>query len=906
MATAGVEHVSGRPAPAGAEAVVRPHPATEGELRYSFELADTAYDLWIRSSLAVAPTPDPAAIASLLPAMAAARPLRVTEPIGDATLDSMREAQAVLRWWARSGGWLRALPFADEVELRCTTVRRPPRTGGGPVAAFFSGGVDSLSTVLRHPEITHLIHAIGLDSSREDHELNDAVRARLREAATSLGKDVVEVETNIREMSDLHVVWPAYHGSVLGAIAHLHAGEFSRVIVASGVNYENLFENGSHPLLDRLWGADRVEVVHDGAGLTRVEKLEELADSEVARRALRVCWRNPEDAYNCCRCEKCVRTMVTLEILGVRERFETFPAPLDLGEVALIHPGNRPEAAYWREILTLAVREQAAPELIEAIESAISGAEPEAQVAVARPALEQRPTDPRLATPSLYMRPETRDALEASRAAVFLVGGCDGWANYGDVAQLQATADVFASIDRELIALPVLDPRADSGWQDLGLRAAGGFEPANAVYFAQPVDGLDGIVGDLDLVPVSLPERIRAAGTWLYGGGYLNRRWGRRKLLTVRATEALCSRWGLGAHELISSGLQIEPEWLRGLDPELRELLLRFRQLGVRDELSAHAAAELAGADGPPVMRTGDDAVGVLSKLPTSERRGRAPGEPLVLNLHVCPGSWVNADAKATIDYLRRFVVALAREHGPAVVVQPLIAYDDPALLSERPAAAELTAAIVRAQPGARIAEPTAFVVDDLDAAGAIMRRAALTVSCSYHVALSSLMLEVPAVLVRGGLYYGQKADGLRRDFSLPSELAPALTDDPEAAASAAARAAGLGDPAAPGLRREIAEGRALAIRRRAALEDELGTVLSGLLEADGSAPRRPAVPLADYEALLRASRRTRDRAEALRAEAAWYRARLHDVEGSASWRLTEPIRAAKRRLRRGSEPDEA
>jgi hypothetical protein len=890
-------------ATAGAEAVVRPHEATEGELRYAFDLAGSSYELWIRSSVGVVPTPDPAAIASLLPAMATARALRVTEPIGEATLDSMHEAQAVLRWWARSGGWLRALPFAHEVELHCTTAPRPPRLSGGPVAAFFSGGVDSLSTVLRHPEITHLIHAIGLDSSLEDDELNDAVRARLREAAATLGKELVEVETNVREMSDEHVVWPAYHGSVLGAIAHLHASEFSRVIVASGVNYDNLFENGSHPLLDRLWGADRLEVLHDGAGLTRVEKLEQLADSEVARRTLRVCWRNPEDTYNCGRCEKCVRTMVTLEVLGVRERFETFPAALDLGEVAVTHPENRPEAAYWREILTLAVREQAAPELIEAVEAAIAGAAPEAQVAASAPRGEQRPTDPRLAKPSLYMRPETRDALESSRAAVFLVGGCDGWANYGDVAQLQATADVFASIDPELIALPVLDPRADRGWRDLGLRATGGFDPANAVYFAQPVDGLDGVVGDLDLVPVSLPERIQAAGTWLYGGGYLNRRWGRRKLLTVGATEALCRRWGLGAHELISSGLQIEPEWLRGLDPELRALLLRFRQLGVRDELSAHAAAELAGADGPPVARTGDDAVGVLAKLPPSERRERRSGEPLVLNLHVCPGDWVNADAEATLDYLRRFVIALAREHGPAVVVQPLIAYDDPVLLSERPASADLTAAIARSLPEARIAEPTAFEVGDLGRTGAIVRRAALTLSCSYHVALSSLMLEVPAVLVRGGLYYGQKADGLRRDFSLPRELAPALDDEPEAAAAAAARAVGLGDLGAPGLGRELAEGRALAIRRRDALEAELEPVLSGLLDAAGTAPRRPAVPVADYEALLRVARRTQEKADALRDEAAWYRGRLHDVEGSASWRLTEPIREAKRRLRRGSEP---
>ena len=41
-------------------------------------------------------------------------------------------------------------------------------------------------------------------------------------------------------------------------------------------------------------------------------------------RNLHVCWQNGT-AHNCGRCEKCVRTLLTLELLGVREKAASFP-----------------------------------------------------------------------------------------------------------------------------------------------------------------------------------------------------------------------------------------------------------------------------------------------------------------------------------------------------------------------------------------------------------------------------------------------------------------------------------------------------------------------------------------------------------------------------------------------------
>jgi hypothetical protein len=53
-----------------------------------------------------------------------------------------------------------------------------------------------------------------------------------------------------------------------------------------------------------------------------------LAHEPLALKYLRVCWDNVDGAYNCCRCEKCIRTMSSLDALGVLERTESFPLPL--------------------------------------------------------------------------------------------------------------------------------------------------------------------------------------------------------------------------------------------------------------------------------------------------------------------------------------------------------------------------------------------------------------------------------------------------------------------------------------------------------------------------------------------------------------------------------------------------
>src|SRR5262249_41756622 len=150
----------------------------------------------------------------------------------------------------------------------------------------------------------------------DDDALGAMVLDGVRHAAAELGLPLVEVRTDVRAFSDRFSRWDHYHGAALATVAHLLAPYFSRVFVPATQTYAFLAPLGSHPLLDPLWSSEDVELVHDGLEAPRLDKLAVVASEPAARHWLRVCWENRNGAYNCGRCEKCLRTMVALDALG--------------------------------------------------------------------------------------------------------------------------------------------------------------------------------------------------------------------------------------------------------------------------------------------------------------------------------------------------------------------------------------------------------------------------------------------------------------------------------------------------------------------------------------------------------------------------------------------------------------
>lgn len=505
------------------------------------------------------------------------------------------------------------------------------------------------------------------------------------------------------------------------------------------------------------------------------------------------------------------------------------------------------------------------------------------------------------AAPRLYATPQTLAELAAARGAAALIGGYDGSGNYGDLVQLDAAVALLERFESGVLALPVLERsrRADHD----AMRDDLLHPPRRALYFDPEAAG-----GEDGLLPVPAPAALGFAAVYLYGGGYLNRSWGERKLAMLRASEALLAAGGAPTLRL-ASGLQASADWVASLAPGDRERMRSFELLGARDPASAVALATLGSE--AAVIETGDDAVGVFRRLalPAPPRRDESV---LRVNLHLAEHPWVTARPGSMAGFYADFVGELARHARRPAIVQPLLAYRD-RYVDDAPALENLRAAC--ASRGLTLAEPRRLRPAGLTEAVTAMRDAALTLSCSYHVALTSLLFGVPAVLLRDNEYYEQKAAGLRAAFDLPPAFGVSSAGDPRAAAAGVAAALGgeEGDRLAARLALAAGETR----ERRAAAEAELLSRLGGaataalggaLADAAERLRERSAEPAA-LQAELAALRPSDDGAPegvylerddgALEAELHAAQVRLDVVLNSRSWRLTEPLRGLGARLRR-------
>jgi len=337
----------------------RPAPGRPGGVRLVGEISfgdGRREELWfevdesLAGSLSLSGNPW---LAALLPLAATlGEPLRLCLPVDGLLRRGADEIGSIWRGWYP---WLSAVaidaPAAEEAPPS-------PRVG-----AFFSGGVDSFHTVLRRraegtlrPDELVFVSGFDLRLSR-----GAALRARgdrIRRIADSLGLPVVEISTNVKETRVAEADWnDLSHGSILASCGLALERRYGVLLIASTFDYAHLHPIGSHPLTDPLLSSSATRVVHDGAAHSRGRKVDYIAGSDVALENLHVCWESGGDE-NCGECEKCLRTMVMLELAGALERASTFPVRrLDLNQVArILLSRERSYDTYYREISRWALR----------------------------------------------------------------------------------------------------------------------------------------------------------------------------------------------------------------------------------------------------------------------------------------------------------------------------------------------------------------------------------------------------------------------------------------------------------------------------------------------------------------------------------------------------------------------
>ena len=311
----------------------------------------------------------PFAAALLLPAMKLGEDLVVRGSISARLHAGMTEIIRIV------SGWEIGLRPIDVIVDDLVPDRITPEGTG----AFFSGGVDSFYTYLRHRNdrhpITHLILAKGYDIDRHNHRLWDATARNIGQIAKQEQVALIEVESNVRSLTDPILSWTYSHGGCLAAAAMCLRKGIGQMYVASSADADHQALRGSHLAIDHLWSTETLSFVHDGWEASRMNKIDsEIAQSPLALKYLRVCCVNPRGAYNCGRCEKCLRTMVSLHAAGVLDRAETFPASIDPNLLAGITIAGYDDAVFhWENLAALRAR-GLAPDLQCALETALASA----------------------------------------------------------------------------------------------------------------------------------------------------------------------------------------------------------------------------------------------------------------------------------------------------------------------------------------------------------------------------------------------------------------------------------------------------------------------------------------------------------------------------------------------------
>lgn len=277
----------------------------------------------------VAENADPFVPALLLPAMAERDTLEILPPVSRRLWNNLPLIQHIFGAW-----YPEALA---PVPVHTRHFREAAPVAKDCTGAFFSLGVDSFDTLLRHEghaagrhKITHLIYMTGFESSlrqgTDGREL--PVIEGVQEAARHWGKKAICGRTNLRDCSSLR--WGGYyHGAGLAATALSLALGLDRVLVPAGPAWQFFVINPSNPITDPLWSSDDMEIIYDGAEYVRAQKIANtISKCPEAARRLRVCLVTEGGAGNCGFCNKCIRTMIGLEIMGVLRTCGAFPPDL--------------------------------------------------------------------------------------------------------------------------------------------------------------------------------------------------------------------------------------------------------------------------------------------------------------------------------------------------------------------------------------------------------------------------------------------------------------------------------------------------------------------------------------------------------------------------------------------------
>lgn len=198
----------------------------------------------------------------------------------------------------------------------------------GKTAMFYSGGLDSTSTLVSHvDEKPVLLSVWGSDIKYNNESGWRMVHSAIKEASDKFGLQEAVFRSTFREF-DNEVVLDRTFSEILGdgwwhgikhslaLLGHIAPYTYKHQISKMYISASNCAEYGfrkcaSTPEVDNNIRFCSCKVFHDGFELNRQDKVHNIVEfSKKSNQpiTLHVCWET-QDGNNCCHCEKCYRTI---------------------------------------------------------------------------------------------------------------------------------------------------------------------------------------------------------------------------------------------------------------------------------------------------------------------------------------------------------------------------------------------------------------------------------------------------------------------------------------------------------------------------------------------------------------------------------------------------------------------
>ena len=362
MAGEGRSISTGSPPAEKARLVLEPAVAERGMLRLAATLRHpdgTSDRLWWEVPEAVAGDltgwADPWVVGLVFPMMQGGAPVHVEGRVSPSLLANLELFMKIWECWEPARYKPVSLSADSEVEL-------PPVPAPGTTLASFSGGVDSCFTVFRHQKRLAGRRSRHVDAAVVQHGMDvwldrpntDGVYGQMlagaRTMLDSLGVRSIPMRTNFQTM---RLNWGDAWGTQLASGIGLLAGRYDTALLANDMPYRWMERQWPHhPLTVPLLAGRGVKLIDDGGEDSRVQKAKLIADWPEAMNHLHVCFGIDEpDTYgNCCRCEKCIRTILAFRVAGC-PRPTAFPLDPSDDDIRKVKLTLATRYLRWQELL---------------------------------------------------------------------------------------------------------------------------------------------------------------------------------------------------------------------------------------------------------------------------------------------------------------------------------------------------------------------------------------------------------------------------------------------------------------------------------------------------------------------------------------------------------------------------